>query len=200
MKNKILRNLTIFAILLIVVSFILPEDLFAGRRGGGSFGGSRGSSRSFGGSRAKSTPAKSSYSTPTKKTGSSFGGTRMTTASARQKYGTPRKVNNVQRKDANGRNTNYQVNDYGGYSSGLMHGYMMGHVTSSMMWTPWHGAFWYSRPVYVTNPDGSVGVYPPTFNYTKLFVVLFIIGAVVFIVYVVRKNRKKALGSSSSFS
>ncbi len=200
MKNKILRNLTIFSILLIVVSFILPEDLFAGRRGG-SFGGSRGgSSRSFGGSRAKSTPAKSSYSTPSRKSGSSFGGTRMTTASARQKYGTPRKVDSYQRKDANGRNTNYQINDYGGYSSGLMRGYMMGHITSSMMWTPWHGAFWYSRPVYVTNPDGSVGVYPPSFDWTKLFIVLFVVGAIVYIVYVVKRSRNRNSSSSSSFS
>ena len=217
MKISILKYITITALLLMMFDLALPENLFAR---GGSFGGSRGGGgrsfgRSFGGSRSssssrssgglfgsspKSSPSKSSYSTPSRSTGSSFGGARkMTTASARAQYGTPRKVDNFQRREANGYSRNYQINDYGGYSSGLMRGYMMGQVTSYMMWAPWHGAYWYSRPTYVYNPDGTVGVYPPTFDYTKLFITLFIVGGIAFVVYVIVRNRKRNSESYSSF-
>ncbi len=175
-RNKYFKYFLIITALLFVFSSIVPEDMFA-RKGGG---GSRGGSRSFGGSRSKSTPARtysspktnsrssSSYSAPSKMPKSSFGGTRMSSTQARAKYGTPRKTDTYTQKDASGVSRNYQMNDYGGYSSGLMRGYMMGSITSSMMYMPWYGAFWYSRPVYAENADGSVSVYPPTFQTGKL--------------------------------
>jgi hypothetical protein len=213
--------------LIAIISLILPEDGFAKR--GGSFGGSRSSSRgssSFGGSRgsgkssggffrSKSSESKPSAfggsrtSTPSPRTnsgvsgGSSFGGSRsMNKAQAYQKYGTPRKVENFSQRDVNtGYNRNYIINDYGGYSSGLMRGYMMGHVTGYMMWAPWHGAYWYSRPNYVYNPDGTVSVYPPTFDYTKMFITIFVFAGIVYVLYVIIRFRKRKSGeySQSSF-
>lgn len=229
MKNfKFLKYFTIIALALFLFNEIIPEDLYArgsfgGSRGGGgrsfggskSFGSSRSSSKSFGGSRSSnsyntsrpssSTPSRStsSYEAPSKMPRSSFGGgTRMSSNyEARAKYGTPRKVDNYAFRDNQGISRNYQINDYGGYSSALMRGYMMGQVSSWMFYAPWHGAFWYSRPVYVENPDGSVAVYPPTFSTGKLIFTIIIVGGIIFIVYVIirARRRRNSYESQSSF-
>lgn len=168
MKNRKISYFCILTLLIILVTTILPEDAFARR--GGSFRGTRSRSintnKSFGGSRTQN----KSIGNRTSK---------LSPQAARQKYGTPRKTENVTNKDANGFTRNYRVNDYGGYSSGLMRGYMAGTVMSYMHWLPWYGAFWYSSPEYVTNEDGTVEVYPPTFNTTKLIFILLIVGAII---------------------
>lgn len=164
------------------------DNLTPELRRGGSFGGrrsfgrsrSRSRSKSFGGSRSKN--RRSNYSRNKTLNHSpkrpSFGGKRMKPADARKKYGTPRKSTPVTQKSGSGASTNYVMHSYGGYGSGLMTGYMMG--TSSWMWfTPFHPAFYYSRPIYVTNEDGSVGVYPPTFSWSRIFFIVMIIGVIV---------------------
>lgn len=197
MKSRYFRYLCAFSLLFLLMLALMPEDAFA-RRGGGSFGGARSSrsfnsssrGSSFGGSRSSGAVSRSSNSS-----GSSFGGNRATQYSARQQYGIPRKVETHTTRDANGISRNYQVNDYGGYSSGLMRGYVAGSVSSYMNWLPWYGAFWYSRPTYVTNPDGTVGVYPPTFSYTKLIFFLLVI----YFMYKIFFKRRRAVRSNQSF-
>lgn len=95
---------------------------------------------------------------------------------------------------------NYYINDYGGYSSSLMRGYMMGQVTGYMMWMPWHGAYWYTQPQYVENQDGTIDVYPPTFNWFKVFVTVIFVGAIILVVYVLFFRRNTDNSSKSSFS
>ena len=186
LKAKFARYFSIATLMLLLLTVIEPDDLFARR---GSFGGGSRSRSSFGRSASRSSRSSSRRS--------SFGGTRtMTARSARAKYGTPRRVQSVKSTNAGGRN--YMLNDYGGYSSSLMRGYVMGSVTSSMMWMPWYGAFWYTHPVYVNNPDGTVGVYPPTFNWTRLFFVLIVVGGIVYVVTGSRR-RKSDDSSTSSF-
>lgn len=120
----------------------------------------------------------------------SFGGKRMSASQARKKYSTPRKQETVTRRAADGSNQTYVMNSYGGYGSGLMTGYMMG--TSMWYWSmPFHPAFYYGRPAYVTNPDGSVGVYPPTFSFSRLFFTLMILGLIGFIIYRAFSQKKK---------
>ncbi|MGA2298070.1 MAG: hypothetical protein ABSG15_11030, partial [FCB group bacterium] len=187
----------------------------------GSFGGGRsfgGGGRSFGGSRSISKPSAPSTAKPpssfggnrsmtsnpsTQRLGSSFGGNRLGShAEYTQTYGIPRKTQSFTKNNEQGISQNYRMNDYGGYGSGLMTGYMMG--TSSWMWSmPFHPAFYYSRPYYVTNPDGTVDVYPPTFSWSKLIFTILILAVVVYIIYAivrsVRRN-KYGTGSTSSFS
>lgn len=213
MKKKIYISLLVAALLWL---FIAPDLLeargsFGGFRGGGrSFGRSMG--RSFGGSRSRtfSTPrsgsrsifgsrnATRSMSSAQRKT--SFGGNRMSSSAAyTSKYGAPRKV--IPAGTRAGIPRNYVVNDYGGYGSGLMMGYMMGH--SSWMWAmPFHPAFYYSRPSYVQNSDGTVSVYPPTFSFGRVFFTILIVGAIVYIIYVVVRNRKNRYSgyTQSSFT
>lgn len=210
--------------LVLVILLAMPEDAGAMRGGfggggrsfgggGRSFGGSRssGGSRSFGSPRT-STPQKSFGGTrssapkaiPNTPQGrvSSFGGNRMSSGTQyTQKYGTPRRTETRSFAGANGVQQNYVMHSYGGYGSGLMTGYMLGHTP--WMWsTPFHPAFYYGRPYYVTNPDGGVEVYPPTFSYAKLFFTLIIVGAIIFIIYVMIRGRKSGRGnySQSSFS
>jgi hypothetical protein len=92
------------------------------------------------------------------------------------------------------------VHSYGGYTDGLMMGYLMGR-TSAMWYTPFHPAFYYSRPVYVNNPDGTMEVYPPTFSFFRLFLGLAVLGLIVWLV--MRFFRRRAgvdSGSQSSFA
>jgi len=78
-------------------------------------------------------------------------------------------------------------------------GYMMGSIP--FMWhTPFHPAYYYSRPSYVTNPDGTVEVYPPTFSYMTLFFTIVIIGGIVLLVVVAIRRRRMYSESNSSFS
>ena len=93
---------------------------------------------------------------------------------------------------------NYNIHHYGGFSNSLMTGYMMGN----MAWWMMAPAMLYSRPVYVEKPDGSVDVYPPSFDWGKLFtvlIVLFIIGYVIRNALRVRQSQNTSY-SSSSFS
>lgn len=188
------------------------------RSSGGSFGSSR--SRSGGGwfgsknnGSSSSTPQTQPYSS--QRSGSSFGSSRSGSSlfgrrmNSQQeytaKYGTPRRQETQSWAGNDGVQRNVIVNSYGGYSDGLMTGYLMGR--SSWFWyTPFHPAFYYSRPVYYERPDGMMEYYPPTFSYGTLFFVLLIVGVGVFIIYVVVRNKRRksyAFGddySQSSFS
>lgn len=183
------------------LSFDWKESLEL-RRGGRGFGGSR---RSFGSRRSSrnspSKSARSSRSTPkTSPKAPSFGGNRISSSQAKQRYGVPSKTTPVTKKSATGQNTNYVMHHYGGYSSGLMTGYMMG--STSWMWMmPFHPAFYYSRPNYVENADGTVSVYPPTFSFGKLLMTLIIIGVIVYFVraYFRNKNRVNETSNQGSF-
>lgn len=207
MKKALFANklAALFLIAFTVFVFLSPE--FAEARRGGSFGGSRGfgrSSRSAPRSsffNSKSSSSKKSFSSPSRSR-SSFGGTRMSSQQAKMKYGTPRKVQ-AQKIYKNGVATNYRFNNYGGYSSGLMTGYMMGHT--SWMWSmPFHPAFYYSRPVVVNNPDGTVDVYPPSFSFMKLIIgLIFLLVIFLIIRSFIRKlkgNSSGGISNKSSFS
>jgi len=123
----------------------------------------------------------------------SFGGSRMKSAAAKKKYGTPRRTTQMTGKSASGVQQNYNVHHYGGYGSGLMTGYMMG----SAMWywsTPFHPAYYYSKPVYVENSNGKYDVYPPSISYSKIFIVIAILAV---IVYFIRKRKKRSSDNDS---
>ncbi len=190
---------------------------FESRRGGGSFGGSRGggsfrSSRPSGGSsfgRSSSPSARPSSPSAPRSSGmssnnrGSFGGSRMQSGSQyTSRYGTPRKSTPMQRSNGAGGTNNYMVHNYGGYSSGLMTGYMMG--ASTWMWSmPFHPAFYYSRPYEVARPDGVIEVYPPTFSWGKLFFVVLLLSVIAWLVvryFRRRNNSADYLESGSSFS
>lgn len=200
--RKTLRwAVTALCIALGLTLFFTEAD--AQRRGGGSFGGfrrsspsfapSRPASPSFGGSRSMTSPAPSSM----QRNGSSFGGSRaMAPAAAnyQRSYGIPRQSTPM---TLPGRSSPYMVHSYGGYTDGLMMGYLMGR-TSAMWYMPFHPAFYYSPPVYVTNPNGAMEVYPPTFSFFRLFLGLAIFGAIIWLV--MRLVRRRADGGSDSQS
>lgn len=193
------RTIGVALLLTILTLFLLP-DIAEARRGGGgrSFGGSRG--RSFSRPSRSSSPSTKQRSTTSRRSStpktasgraaSSFGGTRLNSSKAyTQKYGTPRQTTTRTVTGANGRPTNYVMYGYGGYGSSLMTGYMLG--ATSWMWSmPFHPAFYYSRPYYVDNPDGTVGVYPPTFSWSKLFFSLLIAAVIIYIIYAIFRKRK----------
>jgi len=198
MGTKTNRYLVLLMTFVVVFFFIAPEFLEA--RGG------RGGFRSFGGSRSRtfSTPSNKSVKPPvtrsTQRQTTSFGGKRLASGNEyRAKYGQPRKVS--QPGQTPGVPANYRINQYGGFSNGLMMGYLMGH-TSWLWFLPFHPAFYYTRPQYVENPDGTVDVYPPTFDWGKLFITLIIVGAIIyFIVRAIQRRKLSARASSqSSFS
>jgi hypothetical protein len=197
MKKSFINKPFFVAIIIALLWLLIGNDVLNARGGrGGSFGGSRSFGRSspsrtssaprssFGGSRATSLSGGRS---------SSFSATKMNASrDYTTKYGAPRRT--VAGNTMAGVPGNYRMNDYGGFSSGLMMGYMMGNT--SMMWSmPFHPAFYYSRPYYVTNPDGTVGVYPPTFSFAKLFFTLIIVGGIAYIIYVIIRNRRRNAGS-----
>lgn len=200
--SKILRYSIIVSLLVLL---LVPEEALSRR--GRSFGGSRRSTKTYRTkpstkSRTKS-PAARTRSLPASKR-TSFGGSRMTKSQAQQKYGTPRKTQTIQGKNAAGQPQRYVANSYGGYGSSLMMGYMMG--STSWMWMmPFHPAFYYSRPNYVQNEDGTMSVYPPTFSFGRLLMVLIVLAIVIFIIRAIIKRRKQNRGggdnpSLSSFS
>lgn len=181
--------------------FVLEAD--AQRRS--SFGGSRRSSSSyapsrpaapsssFSGSRSMTSPAPSTM----QRSGSSFGGTRAIAPAAsnyRRSYGIPRQSTPV---TVPGASTPYMVHNYGGFTDGLMMGYLMGR-TSAMWYTPFHPAFYYSRPVYVNNPDGTMEVYPPTFSFFKFFLGLAIVGLILWLIVRFFRRRSTNVDSSQS--
>ncbi|TAL69149.1 MAG: hypothetical protein EPN82_07540 [Bacteroidetes bacterium] len=216
MKTKInLLNLWALIILTTATLLLLSPDIaeargsFGGRGFGRSFGRSFGG-RSFGRSaprssfgRTRSMTSNPMRMSPSQRAASSFGGRSL--GSSRDytaKYGIPRKAQPFTGTNASGMRQNYIINNYGGYGNGLMMGYMMGH-TSWMWMMPFHPAFYYSRPYYVDNPDGTVSVYPPTFDFGRLFFTVLIVGAIVYIIYVIIRNKRRmsrGYSSQSSFS
>jgi hypothetical protein len=194
--SSLLRRFLGVAAVVVLALTLFISEADAQRRGGG---------RSFGGSRSPSySPSRpASPSSPMSRGGSSFGGSRPQSAIAgsnyRSSYGVPRQSTPM---SVPGASSPYMVHSYGGYSDGLMTGYLMGRT--SMMWSmPFHPAFYYSRPVYVTSPTGAVEVYPPTFSFFRLFMGMFIMGGVVFLVVWLIRRRNNGGGyntSQSSFS
>jgi hypothetical protein len=189
-------RVTKFAVFaLAIFSFFLVAETLEARRGGrrgGSFGGSR-RSRSY--SKPRTSKPKSSTQknnaanrSTAQKPKTSFGGKRMNSAQQyRKSYGTPRKTEKVSVPGQAGKQ--YTVNRYGGMSDGFMMGYMMG--TTSMWWsTPFHPAFYFSRPHYVAGPNGAMDVYPPTFSWFKLLMTLAIVGAIVYFIAKMMRARK----------
>lgn len=200
--SSLLRRFLGVAVVVVLALTLFISEADAQRRGGGSFGGSRGFSGSRSPSYAPSRPASPS-SSPMSRSGGSFGGSRPQSAVAgsnyRSSYGVPRQSTPM---SVPGASSPYMVHSYGGYSDGLMTGYLMGRT--SMMWSmPFHPAFYYSRPVYVTSPTGAVEVYPPTFSFFRLFMGMLIMGGVVFLVVWLVRRRNNGGGyntSQSSFS
>ncbi len=215
-SNLLRRMLGILTIIFILGVFLSPDfaEARGGRSGRSSFGRSRSSSfkskssrskSSFGKKRSSSRLNKSSRTTTRssipKTKQSSFGGNRLSNQKAyTSKYGAPRKTSTYSGKNAAGQNQNYVVNNYGGYGSGLMTGYMMG--STSWMWAmPFHPAFYYSRPYYVNNPDGTIGVYPPTFSFGKLIFTIMILGVIILIIRaVIRAKKRQREGGGGNFS
>lgn len=194
-----------FIVILTLFAFIIEPAIVEAKRGGGgrSFGGSRSfrsPSRSFS-SPSKSTPRSfgRSNTSPTTRPKSSFGGSRFNSGNDyRNRYGTPRKSSTQSINGANGRQ-NVVVHSYGGMSDGFMMGYMMGQ-TSWLWMTPFHPAFYYSRPHYVTGANGMTEVYPPTFSFLNLLLGIIIIGGIIYLVYRLFFARKKQqVLSDSSF-
>lgn len=211
------RLAVITTLVLTVLSLAVPIDALAQRRGG-SFGGSRGGGfgrsfgrsyrspnggRSFGGSRSyrQSSPPSQRYGMGGNRFGNaqssrnSFGGSRMgRPADYTGRYGVPRSAQRQAFRDGSGRTTNYVVNRYGGMGDGFMMGYMMGSIP--WYWSmPFHPAFYYSRPYTNVNPDGTVGVYPPTFQWSTLILTLLVVAGVSYILYTWLRNRRRIRGA-----
>jgi hypothetical protein len=198
-------SLAALCVLMGLVFFMNEADA---QRRGGSFGGFRRSSpsyapsrpaapsSSFGGSRSTTSPAPSAM----QRSGGSFGGSRaMAPAAAnyQRSYGIPRQSTPM---NVPGVSSPYMVHNYGGYTDGLMMGYLMGR-TSAMWYTPFHPAFYYSRPVYVPGANGAMEVYPPTFSFLKLFLGLAIFGVIIWLVMrFLRRRSSGADDSQSSFA
>lgn len=200
-------------ILVWIISFALligsfPFDEILAKKGG-SFGGTRGYSRSFGGSksfggsRSFRTPSASprytnpmrSYNAPQSR---SFGGSvtsMYNRAQIQSKYGVPRKI--ITPNELPNLPKNIRAYDYGDFASGLMMGYLMGQT--SWLWAlPFHPAFYYSQPVKVVNEDGTISYYPPTFDSAKFFMTLIIIGSIGFIVLRALKRKKVTFSKPST--
>ena len=114
------------------------------------------------------------------------------------RYGVPRATERRSFAGANGTQTNYVINRYGGMGDGFMMGYMMGSIP--WYWSmPFHPAFYYSRPHTVMNPDGTTGVYPGTFQWGSLLMTLLIIGGIGFVVYIWLKNKRRRLSYAQAY-
>lgn len=206
------RQLSIAAICTAILAMTLPLDALAQRSGGGgrSSGGSRSysaprSSRpsgSFGSTRRapttqpRPTTRPSQYSTQR----NSFGGSRLNSSrDYTSRYGTPRRTETRSFNGPNG-NRPYVMNRYGGMADGFMMGYMMGAIPWYFS-MPFHPAFYFSRPYTVTNPDGSVGVYPGTFQWGTLFLTLIVLATLgLFIVMWLKRRRRRALAGREAYS
>ena len=211
---KWMKRVPMLLMILATIAMITPEDTFAQRRGG-SFGGRRsysaprsaprsyprstpGSGGSFGGQRRQSTsPYSSRQSTRSTRTPvgtrqtNAFGGSRLSSSrDYTSRYGTPRRTETRTVPGTFGSGTNYVFNRYGGMSDGFMMGYVMG-MTPWFYSMPFHPAFYYSRPYTVTNPDGTVGVYPGTFQWGTLFFMLLLVAGGGYIIYVWLKRKRE---------
>lgn len=209
-----LQRMGLIAALAALVLMILPLDALAQRRGGGSFGGSRGrgfsaprsSPRgSFGGSRGSSraTPPRNTRDGGASRFGNaptmrnSFGGSRLNSSGDYVgRYGAPRATERRTFQGANGP-ANYTINRYGGMGDGFMMGYMLGSIP--WYWSmPFHPAFYFSRPATVVNPDGTTGVYPGTFQWGTLFMTVLVVGGLLFIGYVWLRNRRRRMAFTTT--
>jgi hypothetical protein len=63
---------------------------------------------------------------------------------------------------------------------------------------PFNPAYYYGRPAYVTNPDGTVSVYPPTFSWSRLFFTLMIVGLIGFLIYRAISQKRRFANTSYS--
>jgi len=230
MKNK--TNIISISAIIAILFFATFEIGFSQRRGG-SFGGfrSRGSSsfRPSGGGSSffrRTTPSAPRNNSFTPTPVPSFGGnTRRTTNSGNnwtttqtqrpsfsgramsspteytRNYGVPRKVERYNNTSTTG-GGNYVVNHYGGYGDNFLTGYLAGRT--SFWWsTPFHPAYYYSRPHYYPNPDGTIAVYPPTFSIFSVFSAIIWFGIIclgIFIVYKLFFKKNNSSNSNSSFS
>jgi hypothetical protein len=169
---------------------------FGSRRGGSSFG-SRRSSPSYSRSSPRSTSTRSATRSRT-----SFGGNRLSSPQQyTRSYGVPRRVESVRAPSMSGAGySNYRVNSYGGMGDRFMTGYLLG--STPWVWSmPFHPAFYYGRPSYYHNPNGTVDVYPPTFQWGKLILTLVVIGGIAYVIYRVMRRRNAAPNApQSSFS
>ncbi len=199
MKIKNIINLRIISVVLLVLILLVPDILEA--RGGRSFGGRR----SFGSSRRSYSNRQPSRTSPTQSNRigtsqrkTSFGGTRLSSSQTyTKKYGTPRRT--APAGTTPGVPKNYVVHQYGGYGNSLMMGYLMGQ--SSFLWMmPFHPAFYYSRPYYVENSDGTMEVYPPTFSIEKIFITIIILAGIVFLIRAIIKRKRQYSNEQSSQS
>lgn len=161
-RKNIYNFIAVTSLIFLLALFIAPDYAEARGRRGGSFGRSR---SSFGrkSSRSRtSTKRRAPKMTPkaqrtARKKTPSFGGNRIRSSEARKRYGTPRKtVRKTGKNSTGGGYQNYRYHSYSGYGSGLMTGYMMGSFSSRMMWMPWSGYYWYTRPYYSHSiPDNT---------------------------------------------
>lgn len=191
---------------------VKPSSSFGGskqspsmQKPSGSFGGTKQSpatnqpNSSFGGSKSSNVGSGSSFGGSRQSSAPSFSGRKMNNSSEyTSKYGTPRKT--MRSNEVPGMQSNYVVNHYGGMGDGFMMGYIMG--STPWYWrTPFHPAYYYSTPHYVYNDDGTVGVYPPTFSFGSLLLVLIVGGSILFIVVILVKRRfnRKSEGFGGSF-
>ncbi len=181
-------------IILFVIKLFLFPDFADARRGGGSFGGSRTFKP-----RPTQTAKPQTSNIPRQQRTSSFGGTRISKEQAKVKYGIPKKIEQTKRVDADGNQRTYNIYNYEGYANGLMTGYLMGH-TSWLWMMPFHPAFYYSKPYYVENEDGSIDVYPPTFSIVKLIIGITIFSFTIWLLYrLITAKRKVGKLHNSSF-
>ncbi|GAB1429879.1 hypothetical protein MASR2M18_07120 [Ignavibacteria bacterium] len=184
-----------------------PSSSFGGSRSTSPYSAPRQSqspSSSFGGSRSTSP-----YSAPRQMSPSggpsSFGGTRLGSREQyTRSYGVPRSSEQRMISNSDGSQTRTVVHNYGGVGDGFAMGYLMGNAP--FWWsTPFHPAFYYSRPQYYHNPNGTVEVYPGRFSFSSVVMVVIIVGSVAFIGYRIIRNRRRGrenqpgIGATSSF-
>ena len=109
------------------------------------------------------------------------------------RYGAPRATQRQAVRSANGSTTNYVVNRYGGMGDGFMMGYMLGSIP--WYWSmPFHPAFYFSRPYTHVNPDGTVGMYPPTIQWGTVIMTIVIVAGIGFVIYTWLRNRRRRMG------
>lgn len=197
MKKNNFFNLNSILVVFVVLILLFP-DILEARRGGRSFGGSR---RSFSSRQYNRQPSRTSQN-QTKRLGTqrktSFGGTRLSSSqSYTSKYGVPRRT--APAGTTQGIPKNYVVHQYSGYGNSLMMGYLMGH--SSLLWMmPFHPAFYYTKPYYVENPDGTMEVYPPTFSIERVFITILIIAGIIYFIFTTIKRRKQYISQQRTHS
>lgn len=129
---------------------------------------------------------------------SSFGGSRLGSGNDyRKSYGIPRQTTP---QALPGYSSPVMMHRYGGFSDGLMMGYMMGQ--SSWMWSmPFHPAFYYSRPHVVYAADGTTvqEVYPPTFSFLRMLITVGVVLLIVYVIVRIVRGRRSSSYSGSSF-